>query len=184
MPFEGKEGRGGYYSRLIEFYCRNQTEHLPTSTIAANQIVSSEGVIGFTGTAGGDNSENGGLPIVPVDISMVANADPTVSFENSGIPLQAGRYEILAEFYGNQTPDADIHIRCMEAMDGMDDIVKIVGTQRQSNFIGTDANDIHSHYEIFRKFRIPSDVVIYFRLHNYGNTKNRIVGYVQFEKIG
>ena len=167
---------------VIEFYCRNQIEHLPTSAIAANQTVSSEGVIGFTGTAGGDTSENGGLPITLVDISTVTDADPTVSIANSGIPLSAGRYELLTEYYGNQTPDDDLHIRCMEVMSGSDDIVKIAGTQRQRNFIGTGANDIHAHYEIFRKFRLYADTVIYFRLFNYASNRNRIVGYIQIEK--
>ena len=176
---------GGFDNfQIIEFYCRNQTEQLPTSAIADNQTVSSEGVIGFTGTEGGDQSENGGLPITLVDISTVANADPTVSLENSGIPLPAGRYELLAEFYGNQKPDADLHIRCMEVMEGMDDIVKIFGTQRQHNFTGDGANDIHAHYEIFKKIRIDTDTHIYFKLVNYGNNKNRIVGYVQIERVG
>ena len=67
-------------NRMVEWYGRNQTEELPTEEIGANQIVSSEGVIGFTGTAGGDESENGGVPgIVLSDISTVADADPTVS---------------------------------------------------------------------------------------------------------
>ena len=171
-------------SRTIEFYCRNQTEELPVQAIASNQIVSSEGVIGFTGTPGGDASENGGLPITLVDISTVTDADPIVSIANSGIPVSPGYYAVLAEFYGNQTPDNDLHIRCVEVMSGTDDIVRLFGTQRQQNFIGTGVNDIHAHFEIFRKVRVATDIMMYFSLINYANNRNRIVGYIQIERIG
>ena len=45
-------------NRKTEWYCRNQTEELPTGEIGENQTVSTEGVIGFSGTVGGDESEN------------------------------------------------------------------------------------------------------------------------------
>ena len=171
-------------NRMTEWYGRNQTEELPTGRLANNQTVTSQGVIGFTGTAGGDESENGGVPgITLVDISAVANADPTVSLANSGISFPAGRYEILAGFYGNQPPDEDVHIRMMEVMTNVDDIARLVGTQRQRNFIGTHANDVHAHYEMLRKFRVTSPTTFYFQLVNYGSNKNRIVGYVQIDRI-
>ena len=170
-------------NRMIEFYGRNQTEELPTSTLASNQTVSSDGVIGFTGTAGGDESENGGVVgIVLSDISTVANADPTVSLANSGVAFPAGRYEMFAEFYGNQQPDDNVHIRMMQVMSDADDIERLVGTQRQRNFVGTDANDVHAHYEIIRKFRVAVLTTFYFQLVNYANSQNRIVGYLQIER--
>ena len=172
-------------NRKTEWYGRNQTEELPVGLLGADQIVSSEGVIGFTGTAGGDESENGGVPgIVLTDISTVADADPAVSLAFSGITFPPARYEILAEFYGNQTPDADLHIRMMEAMVDADDIERLIGTQRQANFIGTGANQVHAHYDVFRRIRLETETTFYFQLVNYGASKNRIVGYIQIERIG
>ena len=174
-------------SRMTEWWGRNQTEGLPTASIAANQVISSEGIIGFTGTAGGDASENGGVPgITLVDVSAETDADPTVSLANSGIPIPPGRYEIIAEFYGNQQPDDDVHIRMIEVMSGTDDIIRLIGTQRQKNFVGTAVNDVHAHYEMSRNFRVTSQSTFYFKLLNYGtgaNAQNRIVGYFQIERI-
>ena len=171
-------------ARMTEFYGRNQTEELPTGEIGVNQVVSSEGVIGFTGTSGGDESENGGVPgILLPDISTVTHADPTVSFANSGITFPPARYDILAEFYGNQTPDQDLHVRMMEVMENSDDIQRLIGTQRQANFISTGDNQVHAHYEMFRRIRIPTETTFYFQLVNYGSNKNRIVGYVQIERV-
>lgn len=170
-------------NRKTEWYCRNQTEELPTGEIGENQTVSTEGVIGFSGTAGGDESENGGVPgIVLSDISAVAHADPSVSLAYSGISLQSARYDILAEFYGNQTPDADLHIRMMQVMENADDIEELVGTQRQQNFIATGNNQVHAHYGMFRRIRLAVQTTFYFQLVNYGTNKNRIVGYVQIER--
>ena len=171
-------------SQSVKWWGRNQTEELPTETIGANQVVSSEGVIGFTGAAGGDESENGAVPgIVFSDISAVTNADPEVSLANSGITFPPARYNILAEFYGNQTPDQDLHIRMMKVMEDSDDIQRLVGTQRQANFIATGINDVHAHYEMFRPIRITAETTFYFRLVNYGEMKDRIVGYVQIERV-
>ena len=171
-------------NRMVEWYGRNQKEELPTEEIGANQVVSSEGVIGFTGTTGGDESENGGVPgIVLSDISTVSDADPTVSLAYSGITFPPARYEIFAEFYGNQTPDADLHIRMMQAMADADDIERLVGTQRQQNFISTGGNQVHAHYEIFRRIRVAAETTFYFQLVNYGSNKNRIVGYLQIERV-
>ena len=170
-------------NRKTEWYCRNQTEELPTGEIGENQIVSTEGVIGFSGTAGGDESENGGVPgIVLSDISTVADADPTVSLAYSGITFPPARYDILAEFYGNQTPDADLHIRMMKVMENADDIEELGGTQRQHNFIAEGNNQVHAHYGIFRRIRLAAQTIFYFQLVNYGTNKNRIVGYVQIER--
>ena len=172
-------------NRKTEWYGRNQTEELPVGLLGADQIVSSEGVIGFTGTSSGDESENGGVPgLVLSDISTVADADPTVSLASSGITFPPARYEILAEFYGNQTPDTDLHIRMMEAMADADDIERLIGTQRQANFIGTDTNQVHAHYDVFRRIRVAAETTFYFQLVNYGASKNRIVGYIQIERIG
>ena len=172
-------------NRKTEWYGRNQTEELPTGDLGADQIVSSEGVIGFTGTSGGDESENGGVPgIVLSDISTVPDADPTVSLAFSGITFPPARYEILAEFYGNQTPDTDLHIRMMEAMADADDIERLIGTQRQANFVGTGTNQVHAHYGVFRRIRLEAETTFYFQLVNYGSSKNRIVGYIQIERIG
>ena len=171
-------------NRVSEWYCRNQTEELPTGEIGENQMVTSEGVIGFTGTSGGDESENGGVPgIVISDISTVTDADPTVSLANSGITFPPARYDILAEFYGNQTPDQDLHVRMMEVMEDSDDIQRLIGTQRQANFIGTGDNQVHAHYEMLRRIRIPTETTFYFQLVNYSSNKDRIVGYVQIERV-
>ena len=172
-------------NRKTEWYGRNQTEELPTGELGANQTVSSEGVIGFTGTSGGDESENGGVPgLVLSDISTVPDADPTVSLASSGIIFPPARYEIFAEFYGNQTPDADLHIRMMEAMVDVDDIERLVGTQRQHSFIAAGDNQVHAHYEMFRRIRVTAETTFYFQLVNYGSSKNRIVGYLQIERVG
>ena len=172
-------------NRKTEWYGRNQTEELPVGLLGADQIVSSEGVIGFTGTSGGDESENGGVPgIVLSDISTVTDADPIVSLAFSGITFPAARYEVLAEFYGNQTPDTDLHIRMMEVMTDTDDIERLIGTQRQANFIGTGTNQVHAHYGVFRRIRLEAETTFYFQLVNYGASKNRIVGYIQIERIG
>ena len=172
--------------RMSKYYGRNQTEELPTETIAANQIVTTDGVIGFTGTAGGDVSENGGVPITLVNISAVTDADPTASLANTGIPLPVGRHRIFAEFYGNQQPDDDVHIRMMQAVSGTDDIERLVGTQRQKNFISTAVNDVHAHYQMSRQFRLTAEATYYFQLLNYptgANAQNRIVGYIQIERL-
>ena len=174
-------------NRISEWWGRNQSEELPTGTIPANQAVTSEGVIGFTGTPVPSASENGGVPgITLVNISTVTDADPTVSIANSGIPIPPGLYEITAEFYGNQLPDDDVHIRWMEVMSGTDDIERLIGTQRQRNFIGTGTNAVHAHYEMLRKFRATSTSTYYFQLVNYttgNNAQDRIAGYFQIERI-
>ena len=170
-------------TRMTEHYGRNQTEELPTATIGTGHTVSSEGVIGFNLNA--DETENGGAGNVIVhDITRNADADPSVSFAGSGITITPGRYELIAEFYGNQTPDADLHIRMMEVRSGADDIIRLVGTQRQQNFVGTDVNDVHAHYEMFRKFRVSLPTTYYFRLVNHTASQDRVVGYFQIERLG
>ena len=170
-------------SRMTEHYGRNQTEELPTDTISTDHTVSSEGVIGFNANA--DETENGGVGDLFVhDIIRNSDADPTVSHAGSGITIAAGRYALIAEFYGNQTPDADLHIRMMEVASGTDDIIRLVGTQRQQNFVGSDTNDVHAHYEMFRKFRVDVATTYYFRLTNYTTNQDRVVGYFQIERLG
>ena len=68
-------------------------------------------------------------------------------------------------------------------MSDTDDIVQLVGTQRQHNFIGTNANDGHAHYAMSRKLKVTSQTTFYFQLPNYDANKNRIVGYIQIERV-
>ena len=169
--------------RMTEHYGRNQTEELPTETIGSGHTVSSEGVIGFNTSA--DETENGGVGGIAVhDITRNSDADPNVSHTGSGITIGPSRISLIAEFYGNQTPDADLHIRMMEVASGTDDIIRLIGTQRQQNFVGTGINDVHAHYEMFRKFRVEDTTTYYFQLVNYTTNQDRVVGYFQIERLG
>ena len=170
--------------RSITWWGRNQTDELPTSALGANQTVTSEGVVGFSGTSGGDDSDNGGISgVTMLDISTVQDADPTVSLSHSGLSLPAGEYQIDAQFYGNQTPDQDLHMRMMEVMANTDDIRRLVGTTRQSNYFGTGENNVHAHYVIQSEIKISSARVYYFQLVNFGSDKNRIVGFVKIRRV-
>ena len=170
-------------NRVSEWWGRNQSEELPTSTIPASQSVTSEGIIGFIGTPVPTLNQNGGVPgIILSDISAITNADPTVSLANTGITIPPGYYEITAEFYGNQLPDDDVHIRWMKVQSGTDQIERLIGTQRQRNFVGTGANDVHAHYEMTRKLPITANTTFYFQLVNFGSGQNRIAGFFQVER--
>ena len=170
--------------RSMTWWGRNQTEELPTGELGSNQTVTSEGVVGFTGTQNGDDSDNGGISgVALVDIATVTNADPTVSLANSGLTLPAGEYQIDAQFYGNQTPDQDLHMRMMEVMTNTDDIRRLVGTTRQSNYFGTGENNVHAHYVIQSEIKISSARVFYFQLMNHGRNKDRIVGFVKIRRV-
>ena len=170
--------------RSMTWWCRNQTEELPTGELGANQTVTSDGVVGFTGTSGGDDSDNGGISgVTTLNITAVPNADPTAALDHSALSLPAGEYQIDAQFYGNQTPDQDLHMRMMEAMADTDDIRRLVGTTRQSNYFGTGDNNVHAHYVIQSEIKISSASFFYFQLVNYGSDKNRIVGFVKIRRI-
>ena len=170
--------------RTVTWWVRNQTEEFPTGEIGENQTVTSDGVVGFTGTSGGDSSDNGGIRgVTTLDISDVTNADPTASLAHSALHLPAAEYQIDAQFWGNQIQDQDLHMRMMEVTAEADDVRRLVGTTRQSNYFGRNANNIHAHYVIQSEIKISSARVFYFQLVNHGSNKNRLVGFVKIRRI-
>ena len=162
-----------------------QTEALPTanSAFGATSNVNSNGVKSFTGGTA-DQIESNGVNVTWTNINAETDADVNdVSAPNSVFMLPAGIYHLRGTFYGNQTPDNDVHLRVVEIMSGTDDIERLIGTPRQHNFLGSSSM-LDSIYEFRREHLIlESDSKFYVRLVNHGSSQAALAGYIQVEKI-
>lgn len=162
-----------------------QTEALPTEDAAFGSIsnVNSNGIKSFTGGTA-DQIESGGVNVIWTDITDQTNADLTNSGAiNAAFQVPAGIYHLRGTFYGNQTPDNDVHLRLVQIISGTDDLVRVVGTPRQQNYLGADTQ-LHSIYEFRREHLVlENSAIFYVRLVGYSSSQTALVGYVQIEKI-
>ena len=160
-----------------------QTEELPEGTLAAGSAVSTNGIKGWS-TNAPKRTKFGGIVATVTNINAESDADFSDNVSNSVVELPAGEYSFYGIFYGNQTPDTDLHLRLEEIRTDTDDIIRIAGTTRQSHFISTHVNEVHAVYEISRPhFVITSAMKFYLRLVGFGANKNRLVGFLQIEEI-
>ena len=179
---------GGYYGRgdkdgFAVWWGAGQTEELPEGTLPESSAVSTNGIRGWS-TNAPKRTKFGGIPATVTNINAETDADFSDDVPNAVVELPAGEYSFCGIFYGNQTPDTDLHLRLEEIRTGTDDIIRIAGTTRQSRFIGTGINDVHAVYEINRPhFVIDNPMKFYLRLVGFGTDKNRLVGFLQIEEI-
>ena len=168
---------------FVVWWGTGQTEALPEGTLPEDSAVSTNGIKGWS-TNAPKRTKFGGIAATVTNINAESNADFSDNVPNSAIELPAGEYSFFGIFYGNQTPDTDLHLRLEEIRTDTDDIIRIAGTTRQSQFIGTGINDVHAVYEISRPhFVIDSPMKFYLRLVGFGANKNRLVGFLQIEEI-
>ena len=133
-----------------------------------SSAVSTNGIKGWS-TNAPKRTKFGGIAATVTNINAESNADFSDNVPNSVIELPAGEHSFFGVFYGNQTPDTDLHLRLEEIRTDTDDIIRIAGTTRQSHFIGTGINDVHAVYEISRPhFVIDSPMKFYLRLVGFG----------------
>ena len=179
---------GGYYGKsnkdgFVVWWGAGQTEELPEGTLPEGSAVSTNGIKGWS-TNAPKRTKFGGIPVTVTNINAESNADFSDDVTNSVIGLPAGEYSFFGVFYGNQTPDSDLHLRLEQIQSNTDDIIRIAGTTRQSQFIGTGINDVHAVYEIHRPhFVIDNAMKFYLRLVGFGANKNRLVGFLQIKEI-
>ena len=179
---------GGYYGRgdkdgFAVWWGAGQTEELPEGTLPESSVVSTNGIKGWS-TNAPKRTKFGGIPATVTNINAETDADFSDDAPNAVIGLPAGEYSFFGVFYGNQTPDSDLHLRLEEIRTGTDDIIRIAGTTRQSQFIGTGINDVHAVYEINRPhFVIDNPMKFYLRLVGFGANKNRLIGFLQIKEI-
>ena len=177
---------GGYYGNrdgFVVWWGAGQTEELPEGTLPEASAVSTNGIKGWS-TNAPKRTKFGGIAATVTNINTESNADFSDNVPNSAIELPTGEYSFFGVFYGNQTPDTDLHLRLEEIRTGTDDIIRIAGTTRQSQFIGTGINDVHAVYEINRPhFVIDNPMKFYLRLVGFGANKNRLIGFLQIEEI-
>ena len=168
---------------FVVWWGAGQTEELPEGTLPEGSAVSTNGIKGWS-TNAPKRTKFGGIPVTVTNINAESNADFSDDVPNSVIGLPAGEYSFSGIFYGNQTPDSDLHLRLEEIRTDTDDIIRIAGTTRQSQFIGTGTNDVHAVYEIHRpNFVIDNAMKFYLRLVGFGTNKNRLVGFLQIKEI-
>ena len=168
---------------FVVWWGAGQTEELPEGTLAAGSAVSTNGIKGWS-TNAPKRTKFGGIVATVTNINAESDADFSDNVSNSVVELPAGEYSFYGIFYGNQTPDTDLHLRLEEIRTDTDDIIRIAGTTRQSHFIGTHVNEVHAVYEISRPhFVITSAMKFYLRLVGFGANKNRLVGFLQIEEI-
>lgn len=168
---------------FVVWWGTGQTEELPEGTLPENSAVSTNGIKGWS-TNAPQRTKFGGIAATVTNINAESDADFSDNVPNSVIELPAGEYSFYGVFYGNQTPDSDLHLRLEEIQSGADDIIRIAGTTRQSQFIGRNTHDVHAVYEINRPhFVITSAMKFYLRLVGFGSDKNRLVGFLQIEEI-
>ena len=168
---------------FVVWWGAGQTDALPEGTLPESAAVSTNGIKGWS-TSAPKRTKFGGIAATVTNINAESNADFSDNVPNSAIELPAGEYSFFGIFYGNQTPDTDLHLRLEEIRTDTDDIIRIAGTTRQSQFIGTGINDVHAVYEISRPhFVITSAMKFYLRLVGFGANKNRLVGFLQIEEI-
>ena len=171
---------GGYYGSngFAVWWGAGQTEELPEAS-----AVSTNGIKGWS-TNAPKRTKFGGIAATVTNINTESNADFSDNVPNSAIELSAGEYSFFGVFYGNQTPDTDLHLRLEEIRTDTDDIIRIAGTTRQSQFIGSDINDVHAVYEINRPhFVIDNPMKFYLRLVGFGANRNRLIGFLQIKEI-
>ena len=177
---------GGYYGSdgFVVWWGTGQTEELPEGTLPESSAVSTNGIKGWS-TNAPKRTKFGGIATTLTNINAESNADFSDNVPNSVVELPAGEHSFFGVFYGNQTPDTDLHLRLEEIRTDTDDIIRIAGTTRQSQFIGTGINDVHAVYEINRPhFVIDNPMKFYLRLVGFGANKNRLVGFLQIQEIG
>ena len=162
-----------------------QTERLPTTELIPAQAVNSDGVKSFTGSTP-NQTEGDDLGITCVNLNTIANADSIVSAPNAALTIPAGLYDIEGRFYGNQTPDDNVHLRVMIATTGADDIEVFSGTPRQKNYFGIGVNMIHAEYDFSETGRrFSSEATLYIDLVDYDDDatpQDRLVGYLAFKR--
>ena len=176
---------GGYYGSngFAVWWGAGQTEELPEGTLPEASAVSTNGIKGWS-TNAPKRTKFGGIAATVTNINAESNADFSDNVPNSAIELSAGEYSFFGVFYGNQTPDTDLHLRLEEIQTDTDDIIRIAGTTRQSQFIGTGINDVHAVYEINRPhFVIDNPMKFYLRLVGFGANRNRLIGFLQIKEI-
>ena len=159
-----------------------QTEELPEETLPAGSAVSTNGIKGYS-SATPTRTDYGGVNATLTNISTETDADFSDDVDNSVIELPSGEYSFFGVFYGNQQPDANLHLRLEQIRTGTDDIIRINGTTRQDDFGGTGDNDVHAVFEINRPYyRITSAQKFYLRLVGFPANRNRLVGFLQIRR--
>ena len=85
----------------------------PEGTLPEASAVSTNGIKGWS-TNAPKRTKFGGIAATVTNINAETDADFSDDVPNAVVELPAGEYSFFGVFYGNQTPDTDLHLRLEE----------------------------------------------------------------------